>query len=646
MPMPDGYYSRFNPAKNYDQHLFRAGYVLQSAELNEIQQASREHVRGIASALFKDGDIVRDSRIIVNPITGATVCESGALYISGAVRGVPLKNIVIPVNSVVTVGVYLTETAVSELTDPELRDPAVLTQNYQEAGASRLQVALIWGFVGDAGVGNFYPVYVVDNGVVRSKEPPPQLDSVTQALAQYDRDSAGGTYVVSGLTVKKELDATDGSQVFTVGEGRARVNGYAVSTNTSRRLRYVAAPDLRAIDSEPYLSTTAGAQRVTLSRGPVSGIPTVRITEQKSATMVHGGFTGAQDQITDTSVISIISVVQGGTTYVQNTDYRLTAGKVDWSLPGAEVATGSTYTVTYQYIKVATPTLTDSTGFTVTGAVVGTLVLSSYFQKLPRVDRLALDSDGAFVWTKGVSADFNPQPPAVPDNLLPLASVMQLWSDASYVTNNSVRVVQMNYLSSLSSRIDLVMGLIAQQRLESNIHGREAGTKKGIFTDAFFDESQRDFGQAQTAAIVRGELTLPILSTGAKYVSTDITAKTTNAFSPVVALSQIIRTGSMAVNPYMSFAPIAAAITLVPGVDRWTDVQQTYSGPVTRRFTSGSGDQSSTATSTSTKLVSSEDVLVETMRPIEVRFTINGFGPNEGLLGVSIDGVEVIPVAI
>ena len=644
--MPDGYFSRFDPAKNYDQHLFRAGYVLQSAELNEIQQATKSHIRGVADALFKDGDVVRDARIIVDPITGAAVCESGAVYIGGAVREVPLKNITVSVDLVVSVGIYLTETVVTELTDPQLRDPAILTQNYEEAGASRLKTTLSWGFAGDGGVGDFYPVYAVDKGFVRSKEPPPQLDSVTQALARYDRDSAGGTYVVSGLAVKKELDAADGSQVFTVGEGRARVNGYGVSVGTSRRLRYVAAPDLRAIDSEPHLSTTAGAQRVTLSRGPILGTPAVRITEQKTETLVHGGFTGAQDQITDTSVIAIISVVQGGTTYVQNTDYRLTAGRVDWSLAGAEVATGSSYVVTYQYIKTATPTLVDSTGFTVTGAVVGTLVLSTYSQKLPRIDRLSLDSDGAFIWTQGVSADFNPQPPAVPDNLLPLASVTQLWSDGSFVTNNSVRVVPMNYLSSLSGRLDTVIGMIAQQRLESNIHGREAGTKKGIFTDAFFDESGRDFGQAQTAAIVRGELTLPILSAGAKYVSADVTAKTTLVFTPVVALSQTVRTGSMAVNPYLSFAPIPAFVTLTPSVDRWTDVQETYSGPVTSRFVSGSGDQSSISTSVANVLVSSEDGRVETMRPIDVHFTISGFGPGERLLGVSIDGVEVIPVAV
>lgn len=644
--MPDGYYSRFDASKNYEQHLFRAGFVLQSAELNEIQQAAKSHVKGIADALFKDGDIVRDARVIVDPVTGATVCESGAVYIGGTVRGVGVKNITVPVDSVVSVGVYLTEAVITELGDPQLRDPALLTHNYQEAGAARLQSTLLWGFTGDAGTGDFYPIYIIDNGVVRSKEPPPQLDSVTQALARYDRDSAGGTYVVSGLTVKKELDATDGSQVFTVGEGRSRVNGYGVTIGTSRRLRYAAAPDLRAIDSEPHVSTTVSAQRVNLDRSPVSGIPVVHITEQKAETLVHGGYTGALDQITDTSVISIVSVIQGGTTYVQNTDYKLTAGKVDWSLAGAEVATGSSYTVTYQYVKSATPTLVDSTGFTVTGAVVGSLVLTNYSQKLPRIDRLALDSDGAFVWTKGVSADWNPQPPVVPDNLLPLASVVQLWSEASYVTNNSVRMVPMNYLSSLSSKLDVVMGLIAQQRLESNIHGREAGAKKGIFTDPFFNESQRDFGQAQTAAIVGGELTLPVLSASAKYVSADIPTKTTIAFSPVVALSQSIRTGSMAVNPYMSFAPIPAVITLVPNVDRWTDVQETYTGPITTRFTSGSGDLSSTSTSTSTVLVSSEDVVVETMRPIEVSFTINGFGPNEGLLGVSIDGVEVIPVAI
>src|SRR5699024_1778092 len=103
-------------------------------------------------------------------------------------------------------------------------------------------------------------------------------------------------------------------------------------------------------------------------------ITQVRITAQKQATMVHGTFAGVQDPLPDTSVIEIVAVNQGGTwngtafvggtTYVKDTDYKLTSGKVDWSLPGNEPAPGSTYSVVYRHITAVDPTGVDNTGFT------------------------------------------------------------------------------------------------------------------------------------------------------------------------------------------------------------------------------------------------------------------------------------------
>lgn len=643
--MIEGYYNRFDATKHHDAHLFRAGKVLQSAELNEVQSAFQHRVQGIADALFKDGDVIRDARIVVDANTGATTCESGALYIKGAVRGISPAALTIPTTGIVTVGIYLKQSVVTELEDPSLRDPATGTRNYEEPGAARLKLEPVWGFSGDGQDGEFYPVYTVEDGTVRAKEPPPQLDSVTQALARYDRDNSGGSYVVSGLTVAAAADLPGGSQVYTVSEGRARVNGYGVELATSRRLVYAATPDLRFIDSEPHSSTTVAAQRINLDRTPVGEITQVRITAEKTVTLTHGGYTGAQDPLPDTSVLSLVEVKQGDTTYVQGTDYKLTAGKVDWSLAGAEVAPGSTYTVKYQYIATVTPTAVDDTGFTVEGAIVGSLVLVSYNQKLPRIDRLCIDQEGALTWIKGVAADWNPASPAVPANLLPLATVAQTWVGDRSVVNDGVRTVSMGELAAINTRMDHIMGLIAQQRLESDIHLREAGAKKGLFTDPFRDDSQRDAGMAQTAAVVGGELTLPIAAT-VSQMTADITQPAAPAFTLATVLEQPLKTGEMKVNPYQAFDPIPAAVTLTPAVDRWTDVSTTWASPVTERLTVGAGNASSTRTSTTNALLSSSTRPAETLRQIEVRFTVSGFGPNEQLSSLTFDGIAVTPTAL
>lgn len=638
--MPNQYYQRHDPSKEYEEHLFIAGRGLQSAELNEIQKHAASRLRGIADVLFKDGDIVRDASCQVNADTGAVQCQSGAIYIRGAVRGVAPASFTIPVIGTFAVGVRLTDEVITALEDPSLRDPATGTRNYDEPGAERLRVHAEWGWSGDGvTTGEFFPVYSIENGILAPKEPPPNLDVISQALARYDRDSAGGSYVVSGFNLKA-LPDVGADQVYSLSEGRARVFGYGIEYPTSRRLVLSAVPDLKQITNEPHLSAGATAQRINFDRSPATNVTAVSITAEKTVSMTHGVFTGAQDQLPDTSVLQILSVTQGATTYTATTDYLLTAGKVDWTPGGAEPAPGSTYSVTYRYITLVTPTLVDDTGLTVTGAVTGTLVLLTYSQKLPRYDRLCLNQEGGPVWLMGVASDSNPQLPSVPSDMLSLASVYQTWNASRRVSNDGVRVVPMPTLAAIDGRMDLLAQLIAQQRLESNIHTREGGTKKGLFVDPFLDDSQRDAGITQTAAIVRGQLMLPINGT-VSQVSADITAPTTLTFTHVITLEQSLRTGSMKINPYMSFQPVPARVTLVPSVDRWTVIDTAWAGPSTSRFVVGSGDMSRTTQTTRSVLIASAQTAIETLRSITVSYSIAGFTPGEAIAALTFDGLSM-----
>ena len=648
--MPDSYYDNFNASKNYEKILYRDGYTLQGAELNEAQSAAMHRLQGVADALFKDGDIIRDAGIIVNKETGEVRAQSGAVYLRGAVRGVPEATFTIPVVGTVAVGIRLTQRVVSELDDPTLYNPAIGSRGEGEPGAWRLQANAAWGFDGDNGDGEFYVVYTVDDGELRAKEAPPTLDTFTQSIARYDRDStAGGSYIVDGLTVLMAGDDADGYQVYTVSEGRARVNGYGVDMPTSRRLTYTAVPDLRRIDTEVHTadaaSTQSGGQRITVAHPPLHDVEAVRITTRKTVSVVHGSYSGAADTLPDTSIVSIVECRQGDTVYAAGADYKKNGDTVDWSPTGNEPATGSTYSCTYECVVSAEPKGLDADGFRIEGAVNGSSILITYRQALPRLDRLAINQEGQFVWLQGVASESTPRSPSVPASLLPIATVAQTWRDTRSVRSDGVRVVPFSEIETINRRIDAVQQEVARQRLEADVFTRESGARAGIFVDPLLNDDMRDQGLSQTAAVVNGVLTLPIEAT-ATALPNDVAAPTANPWTPVPLLAQPLRTGSMKVNPYMAFAPLPGSASLKPALDRWTESRTRWTSAVTERFNTGHyvpgvswvvGED----TATRTERLGSTTNALEYLRQIDVAYSIEGFGAGEQLASATFDGIAL-----
>jgi len=84
-------------------------------------------------------------------------------------------------------------------------------------------------------------------------------------------------------------------------------------------------------------------------------IPAVIGTGKKTITIVETvkkGVNNGQDILLKTPVIDLVSIIdKNQTTYIKGVDYQLTSDKVDWSLGGAEPATGLDYYVTYTYLK-------------------------------------------------------------------------------------------------------------------------------------------------------------------------------------------------------------------------------------------------------------------------------------------------------
>lgn len=656
LTLPANYHDRFDADKEYEQHLFVAGRGLQSAELNEIQSMANNRLKRIADVMFENGAIIRDASLSVADLLGTEQCratlDSGALYVDGAVRGVAPAVFDLPKTGTVEIGVRLIRSVVTALDDVALRDPvALLTRNHDERGAERLKVHSQWGWVSPAGVhdvldSDFYPVYRVIDGVMLAKEPPPNINALTQALARYDRDSSGGTYVVNGMTVTRLPDESL-NQVFSVAEGRARIDGFGVEYGAARRFVVEASPDVRAIQTESHQYSGPGAQRIDLNNAPGRSVRLISIVLEVTQDISHGQ-TGGTDAISAPgSIDEIVAVTMGGATYALTTDYTVTgAFAINWSPGGAEPTVGNTYQVQYRYRINALNNETyvtglDSSGFTLTGAVPGKPVLIDYDHMMPRIDRLCMDATGLFHWVKGISASRNPQTPSLPSNLLGLASVYQMWDARTSVQNDSVRMVSMPVLASIDGRFDYVLQAIARQQLESSVHTALTGAKKGLFTDPFLDDTMRDAGVTQTGAIVGGFLMLPIAST-VNQMSTDVTAPTCLAHTNEVCLAQALKTSVMKINPYDAFGIPPASVSLVPSVDRWLVVDSTFASPLTNRVSKGSGNLMIQSSSSTTVMLSSAKTEIATLRQLDVAFSLSGFSAGEVLRSLMFDGVELI----
>ncbi|MBI1207466.1 MAG: DUF4815 domain-containing protein [Azospirillum sp.] len=654
-----GYYNKFDASKNYESLLFRAGKVLQSSELNEVQSAQISRLKNITDNLFHDGTVIRDADLSVDPDTGAVQARSGAIYLRGAVRGVGPRSFSISVTAATQVGIWLTETALTEIGDADLLDPAVETRNYQEPGAGRLRIDTRWGTPDDGGPGTFYPVWTVVNGVVLQRESPPEIDAVALAIARYDRQSAGGFYIASGFRLTALADV-GGEQVYSLSEGAARVNGREISLPHAVRLTYAAEPDLKTVAGEPHVAA-GGTERVDVNHAPAESIQTVLAVKQTSSTITHGAFSGSSDLLPNVPVLSLVSVVQGGTTYVPTTDYILTSDHVDWSPGGDEPAPGTTYTVTYQYVATVVPSSPDEGGFTVSGAVAGSVIQVSYKWMRPRIDRLVLDPAGGFAWVRGVADDESPFPPAVPAGTLEIAAVRQTWGADRSIADDAVRTVAMPDLAAMQRQVSDLFNLVSYLWLQNKTALSDPATKKGVFADGFWNDELRDAGVPQNAAIVSSVATLPIIDVHIAHV--DLGDVQTLALGTAAAvIAQTLRTDAMAINPYDAFDPLPARATLSPAVDYWSDVNETWTTPVTQQFERTDTYQRLIRADMDdpnhgivvTESVSRRDIVVNsvekigetttearTLREIEIAFSIEGFGAGEVLQSVVFDGVPV-----
>lgn len=649
------YYERFDADDGYEQLLFRAGKGLQSAELNDMQAQVFNHVQGVADAILKDGDVVSGGDIVVGE-DGKVTLGATKIYLRGQVRTLKPAMLTIPVDQILDIGVRFTETVVTELEAPALRDPAQGTHNYGEGGAGRLKVTCAWGLAADSNEGNFYPVYKVDNGALVVNTTPPQLDSVNVALARYDRESNGGNYVVDGMYASYREEENPGDagkkQVFSIAEGKAHILGYEIEFPTAIRKTFPSDPDLQTIDSEIHTFTpdSEGKMRINTAFSPIyeGSQVQVKMLVRETREITRGGSSnGLLDPLLGISSLqSIESVKQNDTEYTSGVDYKKTNNQVDWTPGGTVPASGSTYTVEFLYLKTVMVSA-DEEGFTLSGAEAKSQVFLQYQWKMPRIDALTLDRTGVVRRVKGIPNTYTPSAPAIPENQLLLANISQKWwdkagvTDGVTITDKAVRSVTMETLGEMQSQIADLYQLLALEKLRNNATAEESASKYGVFVDPFLDDDLRDQGLVQTAAIVDGELILPVDNINVTDIQLpDGQARITLDYELEPVIEQTLSTGQMKVNPYKAFEPLPALATLTPSVDHWVQSRTLWRSQTTRNTVNSSSTRP-VRTEYYTRLASQYYTKLDYIRVQDVKFVLTGFGPGEALERVRFDGSDV-----
>ncbi|WP_375678589.1 MULTISPECIES: DUF4815 domain-containing protein, partial [unclassified Bartonella] len=400
---------------------------IQSGELNEVQTIIRGRHDRLGRLVAKEGDRVERADAFVNKETQTVTLTEGKIYIAGDIF--PVCDAVLTHVSMVgriEIGVKLQKKWVTYEDNPELlgQVPGSLAEG--EPGAAREVAKLVWALKEDNQQGTFFPVYILQDGVLIDQKSPSLLEPAMQAIATYDR--AHGHYIVKGCRVTA-LGQEGQKQVFSIQEGEANINGFKRKRLAALRHEEMQDFSTSVVPSETHIfSPPKGKTSFTFKPYyfPIADIQSLLLTKEKTVTVTRGAVAAGRDGVPDKSITAFIKIVQGSKEFQEGTDFKKTGDTIDWAPVGDEPLAGSSYKVTYRYRAKITADKVTAQEITVSGGAEGGDIIVSYTYKLPRIDRIGLNTQGNVVYIKGISSD-QPMAPSVPDDVLSLATITNNW---------------------------------------------------------------------------------------------------------------------------------------------------------------------------------------------------------------------------
>ena len=639
--MSDAYPSRYpgNAHKGYKRVLLQNRKIADAWDDNEQAQLLHAQDAGIGNESFGTISARSGCAISVNKAAGTVTVTDGVVWCGGYLHELAEATLPISTSGTVLVGVAVSISEVTYIDDPELLGQEENTVCYGRETAGREKQTAVWATDGDP----FYALFTIVDGALLNDVEAPESESM-EALVERHVVEDHGDHQIEGLKVRP-VKAEAGKLYYSISTGLARSAGKRIKKSTDTSFSYDEEPVEQTINGEAHIynGSAGDVVSITLNNAPIAQVDVLTIDKQVTETVTHG-IAGGADALANSPVVSIQSITQGGTTYVVGVDYQLADDLIDWSLGGAEPAPSSTFQVQYVYTDTVNPLSVGRSEITLTGGYNGASVRVNYRYYLPRIDIIALDSEGYFRLLKGVPSKYNVKAPRVAIGLTPLVRIHNNWGilptieeiDQISMHEWQVRAIYRLVLAQASA----ISQLQLQQQADAKLTAAQKAAQTAWFWDNFTDETQRDAGLLNDAAVYDGLCQLPISMT---RKTIKLNAPLLLGYESEVIIENLWRTATREINKYDVFGALPGVAVLDPSVDEWTQVETDYSPTV---YTSLFTQTGISRTSTTTELISSETVAAEYLRPIVVNYSLSHFGVGEELQSITFDGIGIALPAV
>ena len=215
------YYNLYDSTKGYTELLFRAGKVLQSKELNEMQSILKEQIKNVGDTILTNGDIIEGCQLVIDG-TEVTL-TSGRIYLNGNVRKVPTTKLTITGVGTEVIGAILKSEVITPDDDNDLLEVASGYDNYNQDGAYRRKES-VEITLNDSNASILYTLVDGQQLTVNKSEDLTQLDKMNATLARRTFDESGN-YKVSGLKLVTKNYSDDNNIYISLEPGKAYVKG-------------------------------------------------------------------------------------------------------------------------------------------------------------------------------------------------------------------------------------------------------------------------------------------------------------------------------------------------------------------------------------------------------------------------------------